>query len=166
MADYWLDYLGGARRPTVTFDTPVAGSRGEVPDPIAPVPFGTAATRRAGNDIALISVGVGVHRSLEAAEVLAAEGVDARVIDLRSVSPVDVDAIASAATATGRVVVVDEDYIRGGLSGEIAAIIAEHRIDATFARVAVESTIPYARPLEYAALPNVERILAASRTLS
>ncbi len=165
LADYWLDYLGGSRRSTVTFDTPVDGGRGAVPDPIAPVPLGSAANRRAGNDIALISVGIGVHRSLEAAELLAAEGVEAHVVDLRSVSPLDVDAIVSAATATGRVVVVDEDYIRGGLSGEIAAIIAEHRIDATLARVAVESTIPYARQLEYAALPNTERILAASRAL-
>ena len=165
LADYWLDYLGGARRPTVTFDTPAAGKRGEVPDPIVPVPLGTAVTRRAGDDIALISLGVGVYRSLEAAEQLAADGVEAHVVDLRSVSPLDTDAIASAAAATGRVVVVDEDYIRGGLSGEVAAIIAEHRIEATLARVAVESTIPYARQLEYAALPNTERILNASRTL-
>jgi acetoin:2,6-dichlorophenolindophenol oxidoreductase subunit beta len=165
MADYWLDYLGGARRPTVDFDSPVAGCRGEVPDPIVPVPLGKAATRRVGSDMVLISVGVGVHRCLEAADVLAVEGVDASVVDLRSVSPIDVEAIVAAATATGRVVVVDEDYIRGGLSGEVAAIIAEHRIEAIFARVAVESTIPYARPLEYAALPNTERILAASRTL-
>lgn len=165
LADYWLDYLGGARRPNVTFDTPVDGGRGAVPEPVVSVPLGSAANRRAGNDIALISVGIGVHRSLEAAELLAAEGVEARVLDIRSVSPLDVDAIASAATATGRVVVIDEDYIRGGLSGEIAAIIAEHRIDAGFARVAVDSTIPYARQLECAALPNTERILAASRAL-
>jgi pyruvate/2-oxoglutarate/acetoin dehydrogenase E1 component len=160
----WLDYMGGARRSTVDFDVPAAGARGPVPDPIEPVPLGLAVTRRPGHDVALISVGVGVHRCLEAADVLAAEGVEAAVVDLRSVAPLDRQAIVTAAETTGRVVAVDEDYIRAGLTGEIAAVLAEEAIDATFSRVAVETTISYARRLEHADLPNVHRILAAVRS--
>ena len=106
-----------------------------------------------------------MHRSLEAAEELARIGFDSEVIDLRSVAPLDVDALVAAARATGRVLVVDEDYVRGGLSGEIAAVIAEAGIDAAFARVATEGTIPYARQHEDRALPNTERIVAAARGL-
>jgi pyruvate dehydrogenase E1 component beta subunit len=161
----WLDYMGGASRPSVDFDVPVAGARGPVADPLERVPLGVAATRRHGDDVALISIGVGVHRCLEAADVLAAEGVEATVIDLRSVAPLDREAIVTAAETTGRVVAADEDYLRGGLTGEIAAVLAEEAIDARFSRVAVETTIPYARHLEVAALPNVDRILAAVRSL-
>lgn len=167
LADYWLDYVGGASRPTVGFDVPPAGARGPVPDPLVPVPLGSAALRRDGADLALVSLGVGVHRCAEAAERLAGEGVRAAVLDLRSVAPLDRAAVTELAGRTGRVVVVDEDYVRGGLSGEIAALLAEERIPATFARVTTETTIPYARALERRALPNVERILdAAHRVLA
>ncbi len=121
-------------------------------------------TRRHGHDVALISIGVGMHRCLEAAEVLAGEGVEAAVVDLRSVAPLDRDAVVRAAMTTGRVVAVDEDYIRGGLTGEIAAVLAEGGVEATFSRVAVETTISYARHLERADLPNVHRSLAAVRS--
>jgi pyruvate/2-oxoglutarate/acetoin dehydrogenase E1 component len=161
----WLDYLGGASRPTVDFDVPAAGAKGPVPDPIESIPLGAATTRRHGGDVALISIGVGVHRCLEAADVLADDGVAATVIDLRSVAPLDRDAIVTVARTTGRVVAVDEDYLRAGLTGEIAAVLAEGGVDAEFSRVAVETTIPYARHLEEAALPNVDRILAAARCL-
>jgi pyruvate/2-oxoglutarate/acetoin dehydrogenase E1 component len=165
LSDYWLDYLGGASRPTVGFDVPVEGARGPVGLPIEGVPLGVAARRREGDDVTLVSVGVGVHRCLEAAEHLAAHGVSAEVIDLRCVSPLDEAAIVEGARATGRVVVVDEDYLRGGLSGEVAAIVAERAPGVGFARVAVEETIPYARHLEHAALPNRDRIVAAARRL-
>ena len=84
------------------------------------------------------------------------------MLDLRSIAPLDAAAILELATRTGHVVVVDEDYVRGGLTGEIAALIAEHRIDARFERVAVEETIPFARHLERAVLPNTDRIVAAA----
>ncbi len=87
------------------------------------------------------------------------------MIDLRSVAPLDRDAVVAAARATGHVLVVDEDYVRGGLSGEIAALIAEAGVSAAFARVATEGTIPYARPLEDRALPSTERIVIAAREL-
>jgi pyruvate/2-oxoglutarate/acetoin dehydrogenase E1 component len=165
LSDYWLDYLGGASRDGVEFDVPSAGRLGEVPDPIDAIPLGVAATRRLGGDVALIGVGVGAHRCVEAAGVLAGEGVQATVIDLRSIAPLDHDAILGAAADTGRVVVVDEDYIRGGLSGEVAAILAENGSRSGFARVAVEATIPYARHLETAALPNSDRIIDAAMRL-
>jgi len=165
LSESWIDYLGGAGRDGVKFPVPAAGARGEVPDPPVPVPLGRAEPRRDGSDVALVSVGVGVHRCLEAAAVLAADGVEATVLDLRSVSPLDSDAIAALAARTGRMVVVDEDYLRGGLSGEVAAVLAESGATTRFARVAVETTIPFARRLEAQSLPNVERIVDAVRSL-
>lgn len=165
LSEVWLDYMGGDNRPTVHFDVPPAGSRGPVAEPPEPVPLGVAAVRREGDDLALISAGVGVHRCVEAAGELARDGLEAEVVDLRSISPLDRDAIARAARSTGRVVIVDEDYRRGGLSGEVAAILAEDAPGAAFARVTVESTLPYARHLEAEALPHTARIVAAARAL-
>ena len=129
------------------------------------MPLGQAALLRPGDDIALVSLGVGVHRCLEAAALLARQGVSAQVLDLRSVAPIDAGRICDAVRHTGRLLVVDEDYLRYGLSGEIAAIVAEAGIPMRFARVATETTIPFAREQEAAALPNVARILAAARRL-
>ena len=165
LSDYWLDYVGGSSRPAVSFDVPAAGARGPVPEPLVPVPFGSAALRRDGGDLALVSLGVGAHRCAAAAEKLSADGVEAAVLDLRSVAPLDRGAVADLARRTGRVVVVDEDYLRGGLSGEIAAVLAEEGTGAAFARVTTETTIPYARRLEEQVLPNVERIVAAAQML-
>jgi pyruvate dehydrogenase E1 component beta subunit len=78
------------------------------------------------------------------------------------VAPLDGTAVADLARSTGRVLVVDEDYTRGGLSGEVAAVLAEQRVPATYARVTCEETIPYARALESAVLPSVARVLAAA----
>jgi pyruvate dehydrogenase E1 component beta subunit len=162
LGEVWLDVLAGSRRSGVTFDIPRDGASGAVPEPITATPIGQAALRRDGGDLALISAGVGVHRALEAAERLAVSGVQAAVLDLRSIAPLDRAAVLEQAERTGHVVVVDEDYVRGGLTGEIAALIAEERIDARFARVAVEETIPFARHLESAVLPNTDRIVAAA----
>jgi pyruvate dehydrogenase E1 component beta subunit len=164
LADYWLDYLGAGGRENVSFDVPAGGARGWVEEPLAPLPFGLAARRREGEDLSIVSLGVGAHRALEAAEALAGRGIDAGVVDLRSVAPLDREAIVAAA-ATGRVLAVDEDYVRGGLSGEIAAVLAEERTGAAFARVAVTDTLPYARHLEDQALPSVPRIVAAAEGL-
>lgn len=165
LSEQWLDYLGGTTRDSVSFDVPAAGAYGDVADEPAPVPLGRAALRREGSDVALVSLGVGVHRCLEAAEQLSADGVSAAVLDLRSVAPLDRDAIAGLAGRTGRVLVVDEDYTRGGLSGEVAALLAEEGVATAYARVTTGETIPYARTLEAAVLPNVDRIVAAARGL-
>jgi pyruvate/2-oxoglutarate/acetoin dehydrogenase E1 component len=165
LADNWLDALGRGGRTTVEFDVPLAGARAERPLPEGSVPLGAAAVVRPGEDLTLISVGVGVHRALEAAEKLERQGVSAAVIDLRSVSPLDRDCLRAQAERTGRVVVVDEDYLGFGLSGEIAACLLEAGLAPRFARVATEGTIPYARSLEQVVLPNTTRILDAALLL-
>jgi pyruvate dehydrogenase E1 component beta subunit len=161
----WRDTMAGARRTAMELDVPPSGADGLVLDPPPAVPLGSAVERRTGSDVALISLGVAVHRCVSAAEVLAERGVDCTVIDLRSVAPLDHAAIETAARNAGRVVMVDEDYLRGGLSGEVAAVIAEAGISAGFARVTTEATIPYARDLENATLPNVARIIDAVESL-
>ncbi|WP_206056547.1 transketolase C-terminal domain-containing protein [Nocardioides sp. GY 10113] len=163
-----LDYLAGDQRDTLDLShvQPAAGVRGEVPTRVEPIPFGQAALRRDGGDVTLVSVGTGVHRCLEAADRLAADGIEASVLDLRTLAPLDKEAIVEHVARTGRVVVADEDYVRGGLTGEIAALLLESDTQARYARVAVEQTIPFAPHLEYAALPNAERIAAAAKSLS
>ena len=165
LSEQWLDAIGGGSRAAVAFDVPAAGAVGEVADPPDRVPIGRAVRRRDGDDLALVSLGVGVHRCLEAADRMTREGVSTAVVDLRSVAPLDRGAIVDVARKTGRVVVVDEDYIRGGLSGEIAAVLAEEGVSASYARVTTEDTIPFARALEAAVLPNVDRIVAAAHEL-
>lgn len=161
----WLDSMGGASRDTVSFDVPPAGAEGEVPDPIEPIPLGRAGLARSGDDITVVSLAVGVHRALEAAGSLA-ETVELEVIDLRGSRPLDSAAIVDSVRRTGRLVVVDEDYRECGLSGEVAAICAEAGLTFTYRRIATEGVIPYARDREREALPNVERIMEAARTLA
>ena len=165
LAANWLDWMGGASRPTVSFDVPVAGACGEVEDPPVAVPIGEAALRLSGTDVLVVSVGVGTHRSLEAAERLADEGIATAVLDLRSVAPLDVATITRLASETGRVLVVDEDYLHFGLAGEVAAVLAETGVNPRFARVGPTRTIPYARRLADAVLPSADAITDAARAL-
>jgi pyruvate dehydrogenase E1 component beta subunit len=163
LSELWRQELGGAHRPGVDLDVP---TEAEPIGAIEEVPLGRAALRRRGTDIAILSLAVGVHRALEAATRLAGEGVEATVLDLRTVTPLDVEAIAEAAGGAGAVLVVDEDYAGFGLSGEVAAVLAERSIHLPFARVATSGVIPYARRLERQALPSVDRILDAARVLT
>lgn len=164
LSDPWLESLGRGGRTTVAFDVPTAGARAERPPP-EPIPLGTAAVRRTGTDLTLVSLGVGVHRALEAAEELERHAVSTAVVDLRSVAPLDVGCLCEQVARTGRVVVIDEDYLGFGLSGEVAARLLEAGIRPRFARVATAGTIPYARDLELEALPNTLRILDACQQL-
>jgi len=165
LSDDWLDFLGAGGRKTVTFNVPRAGALGPVDQPLQPVPLGKARIAKEGKDLAIVSAGLGVHRALEAGSALEEQGVSALVLDLRSISPLDRDAVREAAARTGRILVVDEDYRDFGLSGEIAASVLEAGIPAKFARVCVEDTIPYSRVLEEEALPNAKRIIEASKRL-
>lgn len=165
LADYWLDYMGAGGRDTVSFDVPAAGAKGAIPDRWKSLPLGVASILRHGNDLTIASLGVGVHRSLEAAEILDKEGIASTVIDLRSVAPLDKECILSSVADTGKVIVVDEDYEQFGLSGEIAALILEAGIHAKYGRVCTRETIPYARNLEDQTLPNVERIVDVAMKL-
>jgi len=165
LSESLLEFLGSGGRHTVHYDVPAEGARGPVPATWESLPIGRALLRRAGTDITLVSVGVGVHRALQAAVLLGREGVSAAVLDLRSVAPLDTAALCEAVAGTGRLLVVDEDYEGFGLSGELAAIVAQAGIDFRYARVCTQATIPYARSLEDQALPNVERIRTAALAL-
>ncbi|MHA1732378.1 MAG: alpha-ketoacid dehydrogenase subunit beta [Promethearchaeota archaeon] len=165
LADYWLDYLGSGGRETVSYDVPAAGARGPVPDDWVAVPLGEAKLSREGTDLTIASVGVGVHRGAEAAEVLARDGISAEVVDLRSVAPLDIPFLERSVKKTGHLLVVDEDYIGFGLSGEVAAQLLERGLQFRYARVCTETTVPYARSREDEVLPNRERIAGAARAL-
>ena len=165
LSETWLEFLGSGGRRTVRYDVPAEGAKGAVPRKWEPVPIGEAVLRRGGGDVTIVSVGVGVHRALEAARALETEGVSAGVLDLRTVSPLDTTAVREAVAQTGRLVVVDEDYESFGLSGELAAAVLEAGISCRYARVCTQTTIPYARHLEDQILPNRERICAAARRL-
>lgn len=165
LSESWLEFLGSGGRRTVQYDVPAEGARGPVPSKWEPLPIGKAACRCTGDDVTIISVGVGVHRALKAAEHLRMEGISAAVLDLRTVSPLDKATLCEAASKTGRLLVVDEDYEGFGLSGEVAAILLEEGISFKYARVCTPTTIPYARHLEDRTLPNVERICAQAKAL-
>jgi pyruvate/2-oxoglutarate/acetoin dehydrogenase E1 component len=161
LSESWLDFLGHGGRRTVQYSVPAAGARGEVPNIWEPVPIGKAVLCREGSDVTLASVGVGVHRALEAARLCEADGISAGVLDLRTITPPDKQSLCEAVAQTGHLLVVDEDYEGFGLSGELAAILLEAGSPVKFARVCTKTTIPYARHLEDQTLPSVERIRAA-----
>lgn len=165
LSEPWLEAMGSGGRSTVSFDVPAAGARGTVPARWQPLPIGQAALLREGRDIGLVSVGVGVHRCLAAARTLQDQGFSAAVLDLRTVSPLDRDALGRLTAATGRILVVDEDYRGFGLSGEIAAVLLEQGIACKYGRVCTEQTIPYSRALEDEVLPGTARILRESLRL-
>jgi pyruvate/2-oxoglutarate/acetoin dehydrogenase E1 component len=161
----WLDAMGGAARATVSLDPPADGVEGPVATPVPRVPLGRAVVRREGGDVALVSVGVGAHHAMAAARVLEEQGVDATVIDLRTVQPLDTEAILEAVGRTGRLVAIDEDYREFGLTGELAAVCAEAGLRFRFRRVAADGVLPYDRAREAATLPGVERIVEAVRAI-
>lgn len=141
-------------------------SIGAVPEEDYEVPLGKAKVVREGTDVSIVTLSLSVHHSLDVAEKLAEEGISVEVLDLRSLVPLDREAIIATAAKTGKVIVVDEDYQSFGLSGEIAATITEHSptLLTHFSRVCMPDTpIPYAQELEYAVLPTATRIEAAVR---
>lgn len=145
--------------------------KGEVPDQPYTVEIGKGAVRRRGSDITAITYGSTVHFTLEAAETLSREdGVEATVVDLRSLAPLDRELILKVSRETGKVLIVHEDNLTGGIGGEIAALIADEAfssLDAPVRRVgALDTPVPFSPPLEEYVLPNVEKILAAMRSLS
>lgn len=126
-----------------------------------------AAIRRPGEDLSLITYGGSLYKTLEAAERLAADGIEAEVIDLRVLRPLDTDTLIESVSRTRRAVIVDEGWKTGGLAGELMAIINEQafwELDAPLARVcSAEVPVPYAQHLEKAVLPVVEDIVAAAK---
>ena len=140
---------------------------GELADPPPAVDIARAAVRRPGRDATLVTYGGSLPRVLAAADELARDGIDAEVIDLRVLRPLDWDTIAASVTRTHRLVVIDEGWRTGSLAGEIMAGVAErafYELDAPPARVCSEEVpIPYARHMEDAALPMPPKIVAAVR---
>lgn len=140
---------------------------GELDDNAGPVDIDTAAIRRPGSDISLITYGGTLPAVLDAAEQLAGEGIDAEVLDLRTLRPLDEATILESVARMHRAVVVDEGWRSGSISAEISARITENAffdLDAPVGRVcSAEVPIPYSKHMELAALPSVERIVAAAR---
>jgi pyruvate/2-oxoglutarate/acetoin dehydrogenase E1 component len=134
---------------------------------VTAVDIDRAAVRRRGTHVSLITYGGSLPKTLAAAEQLAVEGIDAEVVDLRSLRPLDGDTVLDSVRKTRRAVIVDEGWRSGSLAAEIAARIAEgafYDLDAPPARVcSAEVPVPYAKHLEEAALPQVSTIVAAAR---
>jgi pyruvate dehydrogenase E1 component beta subunit len=143
------------------------GARDEIPDGDDVTPLGRAAVARSGDAVTLVAVGMMVRRALQAAEMLAAEGIGAEVIDLRSIVPLDKDAVLESVAKTGRLVVVGEATKFCGSAGEVAAIVAEEgfrSLKAPIERLAPPSVpIPFARNLEKLLFADEEAIAAAAR---
>lgn len=165
LSETWIEFLGSGGRRTVAYDVPPAGTSGEVPPRWKPAEIGRASLRRPGDDVVVVTLGVGVHRAIEAADSLASEGISVAVLDLRTVAPLDVQAVRDAVRTTGRLLVVDEDYEGFGLSGEIAAIVLEAGIDVHYARLCTRETIPYDVERERQVLPGTESIRESIRSL-
>jgi pyruvate dehydrogenase E1 component beta subunit len=140
---------------------------GELDDNAGAVDIDTAAIRRPGNDISLITYGGTLPAVLDAAQQLSGESIDAEVLDLRTLRPLDEASIVASVARTHRAVVVDEAWRSGSISAEISARITEKAffdLDAPVGRVcSAEVPIPYSKHMELAALPSVDRIVAAAR---
>jgi pyruvate dehydrogenase E1 component beta subunit len=155
--------------PVVIFEhCQLFNTEGELPDDWR-VDIASAKVRRAGRDVALITYGGCLPKALAAAETLATQGIEAEVLDLRVLRPLDTAAIAAAVAKCHRAVVVDENWKSGGFAAEVVARIMESaffELDAPVARVCSEEVpIPYAKHLEDAALPQPEKIVAAVKGL-
>jgi len=144
---------------------------GPVSEDLYAIPLGQADVKREGRDLTIIAYSIMVLRALEAAEQLAAEGIEVEVVDPRTLKPLDRETIVRSVSKTGRVLIVHEAPITGGVGAELAAVIANSEafdyLDAPIRRLAGQNVpIPYNRTLERAAVPQVEDIVAAARTLA
>jgi len=145
------------------------GTRGEVPDEEYLIPIGVADYKRRGKDLTIVTWGRMVMESLKAARVLAEEGIDVEIVDLRSLRPLDLSLALESLHKTHRAIVVEEGWRTAGLGAEIAASLQEigfNDLDAPIARVAgLEVPMPYARNLERATLPFAEDVAMAAHTM-
>jgi pyruvate/2-oxoglutarate/acetoin dehydrogenase E1 component len=142
---------------------------GEVPDEPYEIPLGQADIKRPGTDVTLVAWSHMVLKSLQAAEELAAEGISAEVIDLRTLVPMDIDCVLDSVRQTGRLVIAQEAIKRGGVGSDVAAIVAERAFDhltAPIVRVAgINTVIPFNLGLEKATVPQVADIVAGVRSV-
>ena len=145
--------------------------RGEVPDDDYTLPIGPADLKRTGGDITVVSYGLAMHYCLAAADAVAADGIAAEVVDLRTLKPLDTATILSSVRKTGKLLVVHEDNISGGVGAEIAALAADaafEYLDAPVARLCGPDvpTMPFAQSLEDAYMPSPESIASEIRRLA
>jgi len=135
----------------------------------APLPIGRAALRREGDDLVIISYGAYVHAAMRVAEKLAADRIEASVLDLRSLCPLDREAVLACARHCSRVLIVHEDSRTGGIGESLAAIIQEEAFESLDAPVrilaALDTPVPYSPPLEAAFLPSDDELERAARLL-
>jgi 2-oxoisovalerate dehydrogenase E1 component beta subunit len=138
-------------------------------DPPPPIPIGQAALRRAGSDLAMISYGAYVHECMRVAEKLSADGIEAAVLDLRTLSPLDRPAVLAVARHCSKVLIVHEDSRTGGIGESVAAIIQEEAFESLDAPVrvlgALDTPVPYSPPLEEFFLVSQGDIERAARLL-
>ena len=160
-----------SQNPTVVVShAKLLGIESEVPSQKQPIPLGRADIKRTGRDATIVANSFMTQVSLMAAAALAQEGIDAEVVDLRTLSPLDEDTILSSVARTGRLVVVDECPLRCGIASEVAAVVAEAGFDLLKAPVSrvtrAQVPVPYSPPLEAAVTPDASKIVAAvKRTL-
>lgn len=137
-------------------------SIGHVPEEPYTVELGKAKVVREGKDVTIVGIQMTMHRALEAAKELEKQGIEAEVIDLRSLVPLDKETILNSVRKTHRLLVVDEDYRSYGMTAEISAVVAEealYELEVPVRRLAVPDVpIPYSRPLEQAIVPNAQMI--------
>jgi len=142
----------------------------DIPEASYVVPIGKAALRREGDDLCFITYGSALYPCLDAAAELEKEGVGCEVLDLRTLLPLDKDAILASAKKTGKVLIVHEDRLTGGIGGEVAAIIAQEAfeyLDGPVVRLAAKDTHnAFAGPMEEYILPNRDKVLDAARKLA
>jgi pyruvate/2-oxoglutarate/acetoin dehydrogenase E1 component len=142
---------------------------GWLPPEAGPVDIDRAKVRREGNDITIITYSASLFKALEAAEILAKEGIEAEVVDLRTLRPLDDDTYLASLAKTHRALIVDEGWRSGGISAEISARIMEkgfYELDLPVERICTaEAPLPYARHMELAALPQVETIVNTTRRM-
>jgi pyruvate/2-oxoglutarate/acetoin dehydrogenase E1 component len=143
--------------------------KGEVPEDNSVVPIGKARVHREGRDVSIITYAAMVHTAQEAADILAKDGLEVEIIDLRTLSPLDRGAITQTVKKTNKVVLLHEDTRTGGLAGEIAAIINEEAfddLDGPIVRItSLDTPVPFSPPLEHYFLPQVEDVVREVRKL-
>ncbi len=141
----------------------------ELPDEDYTVPLGKARVAREGRDVSVITYAAMVHTALEAAETLAKEGIELEVIDLRTLLPLDREAIAATVKKTNRAIILHEDVRTGGIAGEVTAIVNEDAfdwLDAPIVRITAKDTpVPFSPPLEEWFLPNADDVVREARRL-
>lgn len=144
-------------------------SIGHVPKESYTVPLDKANIVKEGSDVTIVGLQMTTHHGMAAVKELEENGIDAELIDLRSIVPLDKETILKSVEKTGRLLIVDEDYKSFGITAEISAIVAEdglYDLEAPIKRLAIPDVpIPYSRPLEQFVLPNAEKIVAAATEL-